>query len=70
MAQPWPRATRTKNRPQPHAGNGPHQPAQVEPGCTQHGVERITQLAPQPTLVHPVIGFQVPDRRFHRLAPT
>ena len=48
---------------QTQAGDGPHQPADVETRRAQHRVQCVALAALEPAAVHAVVLLQVPDGR-------
>lgn len=58
-----PSAIRTSKRVAgPRGIDRPQQPADVEPGCAQHGVQRIADTALQPAPIHVAVEFFASDR--------
>lgn len=51
-------------------GRCPHQPSDVEAGCRDHRLQRVTVAAFEPAARHAVILLGVANRGFDRLTPT
>ncbi len=58
-----------KSGPGRAGGDRPQQPADVEAGCAQYRVQRISLAALQPAPVQPVVGLDVSDHGLDGLTP-